>query len=334
MKKTAGFLIFFILAFSSMIYFIFSGNDISIGFARERGVFNQTDGEYTDNSSLAERSGDRAGYVTIPLPDDFGEENVTVSKNHSGRRITVNISPVEQDFYHKNLFSGEMKRITNIKYGFEEGTASIVFESEEIVEPVTEIRDDKLFIKFVSPRDIYDHILVIDPGHGGDDSGTTAYGKAEKDIVNGVVEKLHKTLSSDDIGIYYTREKDTNLSDEERLSFINSVSADLVVSIHVGADSKSRTTTGITALSLSADRALAEAFSSNIAEKCSEKDAGWKDGTNISLMRNLNSKTIMLELGYITNKKEALLMSEDAYMEKASEALAETIKEYFANENN
>ena len=286
MRKTLAFLIFFLVSFSSMCYFLFSGNDISVGFARERGVFNQTDGEYTDATSLSERKDDRAGYVTIPLPDDLGSENVSVKKDIYEKTITVAISPVEQDFYHKNLFSGEMNGISSIRYGYEEGTAYIVFSSEEIMEPVVEVKADKLFVKFVKPDEYYEHILVIDPGHGGDDNGTVAYGVREKDIVNAIAQRLEEKLSSENTGVYFTRTDDENISDEERLSIENEVAADLIVSIHTGADPKSRTTRGITVLSTSANSAVAQIFSENISESCSMNNCGWKDGNGINALKN------------------------------------------------
>ena len=105
MSKTPAFIAFFIVMFSTMCYFLISGNNLSIGFARERGVFNQIEGEYTDSSYLSERQDDREGYVTIPLPSGLNEENVTIDKDIYGKETTVTISPVEQDYYHKNLLN-------------------------------------------------------------------------------------------------------------------------------------------------------------------------------------------------------------------------------------
>ncbi len=335
MRKSAPFLLFFLVSFSAMCYFLISGNDISIGFARERGVFNQVEGEYNDTYSLSERKDDRAGYVTIPLPDNLGEENVTVTRDFYSKEIKVTVSPVEQDFYHKNLFSGEMNRISSIKYGYEDGTAYILFDSDEIVEPVTELKSDKLFIKFVSPKEYYSHIVVIDPGHGGDDSGTTTYGIKEKDIINSVTEKLKTKLpgmlADENIGVYFTRNGDETLSEEDRENLVRTVSADLLISIHTAADSKSRTTNGSRALSVSADRSVAESFSRNVSEKCSMSYNGWVSGNDLSIFNNTGDVSVMVELGFITNRKEALLMNSDTFQDNAAEALAESIKEYFGN---
>ncbi len=333
MRRSGYFLLFFVIAFSAMCYFLISGNDISVGFARERGVFNQTEGEYNGSYSLSERTDDRAGYLTIPLPDNLGEENVTISKDFYRKEIKVTVSPVEQDFYHKNLFSGEMNRISSIKYGYEDGTAYILFDSEDIVEPVTEIKADKLFIKFVSPGEYYSHIVVIDAGHGGDDYGTTTYGIREKDIVTAVNEKLREKLPDMlvdyNAGIYFTRSGDENLSEEEREKLARTVSADLLVSIHTAADSKSRTSNGSRALSLSADRLVAEGFSKKVSEKCSISYNGWVSGNGLSILEDTAEVPLMVELGFITNKKEALLMNSEDFQEKAAEAIAESIKEYF-----
>lgn len=88
--------------------------------------------------------------------------------------------------------------------------------------------------------------IVIDPGHGGHDSGTVgAGGIMEKDVVLDVALRLGKLLH-DHLGaeIIYTRSDDTFIPLETRTAIANKAEADLFLSIHANS-SHDETTRGI-----------------------------------------------------------------------------------------
>jgi N-acetylmuramoyl-L-alanine amidase len=76
--------------------------------------------------------------------------------------------------------------------------------------------------------------VVIDPGHGGHDQGSTGPGGLlEKDLVLDVAQKLGK-LIEDRLGseVIYTRDDDTFIPLESRTELANEKKADLFLSIH------------------------------------------------------------------------------------------------------
>jgi N-acetylmuramoyl-L-alanine amidase len=77
--------------------------------------------------------------------------------------------------------------------------------------------------------------IVIDPGHGGDDPGTSGqFGTREKDITLDIAKRLKQRLSRyDGYSILLTRTEDETLSLESRIEFTNTHKADLYISIHV-----------------------------------------------------------------------------------------------------
>lgn len=77
-------------------------------------------------------------------------------------------------------------------------------------------------------------LVVIDPGHGGIDSGAEAVGGIkEKDIVLSFALKLQELLvASDRFDVALTREDDTFLRLEERVALARTNKADLFISIH------------------------------------------------------------------------------------------------------
>jgi N-acetylmuramoyl-L-alanine amidase len=79
-------------------------------------------------------------------------------------------------------------------------------------------------------------VIVIDPGHGGDDTG--AHGKKgtlEKDITLSVARRIKAALESR-IGarVLLTREDDRMISQDDRAAFANNNKGDLFVSLHAG----------------------------------------------------------------------------------------------------
>ncbi|HET7841442.1 MAG TPA: N-acetylmuramoyl-L-alanine amidase, partial [Terriglobia bacterium] len=77
--------------------------------------------------------------------------------------------------------------------------------------------------------------IVIDPGHGGRDTGTIGpHGLMEKDVCLDVALRLGKLIEEKLPGaeVVYTRKDDTYVSLEERTAIANQAHADLFISIH------------------------------------------------------------------------------------------------------
>ncbi|KYG75351.1 N-acetylmuramoyl-L-alanine amidase [Roseivirga spongicola] len=79
--------------------------------------------------------------------------------------------------------------------------------------------------------------VVLDPGHGGKDSGTMGAKLKEKDVVLPVAIKVGKYLNeyTDDIEVIFTRTKDEYSHPAVRATKANQAEADLFVSIHANA---------------------------------------------------------------------------------------------------
>jgi N-acetylmuramoyl-L-alanine amidase len=78
--------------------------------------------------------------------------------------------------------------------------------------------------------------VVLDPGHGGNDSGATGpTGVREKDVTLDVAHLVAPILAKDGIHVTLTRDDDRYVTLEERTARANQVGADLFVSIHCNA---------------------------------------------------------------------------------------------------
>ena len=85
-------------------------------------------------------------------------------------------------------------------------------------------------------------VVVLDPGHGGHDSGAVGAGFKEKFLNLEIGLAAKKYLLQNGVEVVMTRETDKYLSIAERADLANSINPDLFISIHN--DSGSETATG------------------------------------------------------------------------------------------
>lgn len=76
--------------------------------------------------------------------------------------------------------------------------------------------------------------VVIDPGHGGYESGITKEGDKEKTSVLDIAQKLGKLINSGGAGSYLTRSSDRFMPLSERVSFAKGKTPDVFISLHIG----------------------------------------------------------------------------------------------------
>lgn len=105
-----------------------------------------------------------------------------------------------------------------------------------------------------------DKIIVIDPGHGGDDPGATGkQGTMEKNVVLAIGKKLKGVLnSSEGTRAFLTREEDYYVPFKKRLSIARELGADLFISLHADA-ARNKLAKGSSVYCLSTGGATSEA---------------------------------------------------------------------------
>jgi len=214
--------------------------------------------------------------------------------------------------------------------------------------------------------------IVIDPGHGGHDSGTLgADGIEEKDVVLDVALRLGKLLH-DRLGteIIYTRSDDTFIPLETRTAIANKAQADLFLSIHANSsvDASARGvetyylnfTSDPTALDVAArenavsDQSIHQlsdlvkkiALKDKIAESrefasdvegslyaglqkgnAGLKDRGVKKAPFVVLI-GANMPSILAEISFVTNPKDAEQLRDPEYRERVAESLYKGVARY------
>ena len=76
-------------------------------------------------------------------------------------------------------------------------------------------------------------LVILDPGHGGQDSGAIAGGVLEKDLTLDIAQRINRLLNAQGVMTLLTRNGDSYVSLGDRAQLINRADNAVVVSIHL-----------------------------------------------------------------------------------------------------
>jgi len=184
--------------------------------------------------------------------------------------------------------------------------------------------------------------ILIDPGHGGQDSGVIVGHMKEKDIALDLSGRLFKELNRRGYRAEMTRHDDHFIPLKKRSTMIEKLGADLLVSIHANAVLASENDRqGIeiyTAketpmvqypLTLRPSKILAE----KVAMAFQQNDASRKviiDNASFWLLVASPVPAILIESGYVSDETDAQLLGTPSYLDELAEAIADGIDVYYA----
>ena len=115
----------------------------------------------------------------------------------------------------------------------EGGKTAITFEENGIYAFTVTEDANYYYINIKNPKEVYDKILVLDAGHGGQDPGTSGNNLKEKDITIAILQKAYSRLQkTDKVKTYVTRIGDTYPENISRATMANDI-GDVFISIHM-----------------------------------------------------------------------------------------------------
>ncbi|CEP77603.1 MAG: N-acetylmuramoyl-L-alanine amidase [Defluviitoga tunisiensis] len=107
------------------------------------------------------------------------------------------------------------------------------------------IEETRIVLDLSFEEEISLPVLVLDPGHGGIDSGAVGPTKVfEKDLTLAVAKKVQELLSTYNINVYLTRTTDIYVDLHDRAVFSNEKVADLFISLHMNDYPSDKTVSG------------------------------------------------------------------------------------------
>lgn len=301
----------------------------------------QNEDNYYDEDSSDEEEKVVKSCLNIPLPENVTESDINIEESYVDQMIKISINNIESDFFSKNPLKGSSDHIGDLIYGATNDGAQIELYLDSVYEYETEFANNNLSVKFIEPKSVYEKIVVIDPGHGSKAAGTVHNNVIEKEINLEIALKLKKLLDESDIKAYFTRTEDTNPSFDARAGLANNTNADFFISIHNNSDASSSKSSGTEVLYNELEtpqgfgsESLAKILQEEVSGILQSRDRGLAKGNSIYIIRNSNVPVALVEVGFVTNPKEASLLQSEEYQQKAAQGIFNAIKRAYEERDN
>jgi len=184
------------------------------------------------------------------------------------------------------------------------------------------------------------YLVVIDPGHGGQDPGAinSEHKIKEKDINLSMAKLFKKEVSSGDYlyDVILTREEDCFVGLIERYQIANRAKADLFLSFHCNA-CEDKNVSGLEVWyypNSKEGKVLAAEVYRDLINMVMEghNGRGIKEG-NFFVLRYTNMPAILIEFEFISNSEQALFLSDKENQRELAKQIAETV-EFFLEGGN
>ncbi len=179
-------------------------------------------------------------------------------------------------------------------------------------------------------------IVVIDPGHGGRDPGKVGVDHVlEKDVNLSISRKLKNLLEQNDFKVIMTRDTDIGLYNEgdsnkkradmyARVQMIKDSKADLAISIHQNSFTEEyvKGAQVFYYKKSSQGKKLAEILQKQIVETIADGNhRKAKPNDNYYMLKKTDCPIAIVECGYLSNIREAGLLTDDNYQERMAYAI-------------
>jgi N-acetylmuramoyl-L-alanine amidase len=169
--------------------------------------------------------------------------------------------------------------------------------------------------------------VVVDAGHGGKDNGAfRRYGGAEKTATLDVAKRLARKLRESQLKTVMTRSSDVFIELDQRVVIENSQKNSVFVSIHFN-DSRRRGIHGFETYYHSANaRELAEKIQGKLMTIPHSMNRGVRTA-NFRVLRNATYPAVLVECGFLSNRREGGEARDSEYRELLADRIAEAIVE-------
>jgi len=195
-------------------------------------------------------------------------------------------------------------------------------------------------------------VVVLDPGHGGQDSGAMCGGVLEKDLTLDVARRIDRLLDSERIATLMTRMGDTFVSLADRAALANRARNCIFISIHFNEDNKpvaSGVETYYAAHQITAgsflaswlpflwrplssspnpeSQDLAGLIQEALVARTRAADRGVQ-ARQFFVIANVTSPAVLIEGGFLTNKEDISKLASEDYRNQIAAAVTDGILRY------
>ena len=183
-------------------------------------------------------------------------------------------------------------------------------------------------------------IVVLDPGHGGDDTGTVAHGLTESKVTLDLARRIEGRLSAIGVTVLFTRSATTSPDDLVRAMMANQAHADVMLSLHCDSTDQSRAS-GVATFFWGLERfgawsAVGEHLANLIQREivsrtgladCRSHPRGWQ------LLQRTQMPTVRVEAGYLSHEQDAAKLADPAFLDTLAEAIVIALQRMYLGED-
>ena len=201
-------------------------------------------------------------------------------------------------------------------------------------------------ISAVADATPYDKIVIIDAGHGGEDSGAVGItGVLEKNLNLQMALEIGKAFEEKGYVVVYTRTDDRLLyTEEENIHGIRKISDlknrckiaerypnSIFVSVHMNSFGSAKYSGLQVYYSENSEesRSLADSIQNKVTTDIQKDNKRvTKPGKNMYILENIDNTAVLIECGFLTNEAECKKLSEKEYQKELSFSIVCGIIEY------
>lgn len=171
--------------------------------------------------------------------------------------------------------------------------------------------------------------VVLDPGHGGSDSGALSTGNnMEKTYTLQVAKKAAKQLQEKGANVIMTRDSDKTVSLFSRPSFSTDNNANLFISFHFDSSPENNTASGFTSYYYHKGLSLKLATDINRQMENIPIDNRGIEFGNFLVIRDVKVPSILLEMGYINDDDDFKHIENQQYQETVAQDVENGVNNY------
>ena len=198
-----------------------------------------------------------------------------------------------------------------------------------------------LVLKKSNNNILYGKVIVIDPGHGGNDNGAEVNNVLEDEINLNIAKLLYQKLFDQGCIVHITRVGDYDLAPQDsqtrkmkdlkrRTRFINEVDADLFISIHLNIFIQEQVK-GIQVFYQQykdESKKLAKSLQNEFNRLINEKNKKPKIG-DYYILNNTYPTGVLIECGFLSNDEDRLNLNNHEYQDKICKIIYKGILDFY-----
>lgn len=283
-----------------------------------------------------DRKSQNTNYFCVPLPEGVQAEEVTIENHYMDKELWVSITPKElagyEEFYADNAVYGNCDNVLEGHIDVEKDRICLRFALTDVFEYHSIFENNALYVDFMTPKEVFDRIIVIDPAYGQQDTGVTSNGVEAKDITLEIARAVKAKLDNTDIKVYYTRMDDSNPTADKRVELAAATKADMLIRIEVSGDQNTKLYGTETVYNSRffipgfGSVELADLLEREVVTAVSGKAGGLLEaGEADAVISNATVPAAAVKVGYLTNGQEFILLQREDYIQRIAEGIYQTV---------